>query len=51
VTPFPRGLCNNSFKKATSRLADGMERAETIWPEVTGAGLWNHGGCGGAGVG
>ncbi|KAG7217580.1 hypothetical protein INR49_021266, partial [Caranx melampygus] len=23
--------------KATSRLANGMERAETIWPEVTGA--------------
>lgn len=24
-------------QKATSCLADGMERAETIWPEVTGA--------------
>lgn len=45
VTPFPRGLCNNSSiktkekqkktEKAMSRLADGMEEAETIWPEVT----------------
>lgn len=37
MTPFPRELCNDSSKKATSRLADGMERAETIGPEVAGA--------------
>lgn len=53
VTPFPRRLCKNSSNAARSCLADGMERAETVWPEVTGAerlvcGI--HGGCRGAGV-
>lgn len=39
---FPGGFATTA-QKATSRLADGMERAETIWPEVTGADMVDAG--------
>lgn len=52
VTPFPRGICNTSSKshQPLSRWLgegwDDLARSHRSWL----AGLWNHGGCEGAGV-